>query len=244
MQIEKYFSPISTEPTSAPTAEQTFSFSRQQASDFAKLIANDYNPIHDIDAKRFCVPGDLLFAVSLAKSGLNQRMDVDFADMVVDGVPLELIHQEQEEVLQGKDNGKTYLRIHRHGEHSDDPALVSQLSESYVAYSGKTFPHILVPLMRQQNVMINPARPLVIYASAKIELDHMVFSKPRLVGAESSLEVDGKRGKVKLGFDIFCGEEKIGHGEKRIVLSGLREFDEDAMTGVVDYYNQRKIDLT
>jgi len=246
MQIENYFSSISSEQksTNAPAAEQAFSFSRQQASDFAKLIANDYNPIHDIDAKRFCVPGDLLFAVSLAKSGLNQQMDVDFTDMVVDGIPLKLIHSDNEEVLQGNENNKTYLRIHRSGEHSDDSALISQLSESYVGYSGKTFPHILVPLMRGKNVMINPARPLIIYESAKIELDHMAFSNPRLVGAESSLTVDGKRGKVRLGFDIYCGEEKIGHGEKRMVLSGLREFDEAAMAGIVDYYDQRKANFS
>ena len=38
-------------------------FSRQQASRFAKEIAGDFNPIHDPEAKRFCVPGDLLFAL-------------------------------------------------------------------------------------------------------------------------------------------------------------------------------------
>ena len=39
-----------------------FSFTRKQASDFAKQVASDFNPIHDEDAKRFCVPGDLLFS--------------------------------------------------------------------------------------------------------------------------------------------------------------------------------------
>lgn len=235
MQIDQYFTP------NAEDNDQ-FSFSRAQASDFAKFVANDYNPIHDIDAKRFCVPGDLLFAVSLAKSGLNQTMDIDFADMVVDGVELTLEHNEQEEVLRGNTD-KTYLRIQRGGKHTDTAAVISQLSESYVAYSGMTFPHILVPLMREQGVMINPARPLVIYESARLELDHLDFSAPRLVGAESSLDVNGKRGKVRLGFDIYCGENKVGHGEKRMVLSGLRPFDESAMDEVVAYYNQRKADL-
>ncbi len=40
-----------------------FSFTREQASNFAKRIAGDFNPIHDEDNKRFCVPGDLLFSV-------------------------------------------------------------------------------------------------------------------------------------------------------------------------------------
>ena len=235
MQIDQYFTP------NVQDSDQ-FSFSREQASNFAKFVANDYNPIHDIDAKRFCVPGDLLFAVSLAKSGLNQTMDIDFADMVVDGVALTLEHHNQEERLCG-DNDKTYLRIQRGGEHTEEASVISQLSESYVAYSGMTFPHILVPLMRKQEVMINPARPLVIYESARIELDHLNISTPRLVGAESSLTVNGKRGNVQLGFDIFCGENKVGHGEKRMVLSGLRAFDETAMADVVEYYNQRKVEL-
>ena len=42
---------------------QAISVSAQQASDFAKKIAQDFNPIHNVGAKRFCVPGDLLFAL-------------------------------------------------------------------------------------------------------------------------------------------------------------------------------------
>ena len=42
----------------------------EQASQFAKRMAGDYNPIHDPDARRFCVPGDLLFALVLAQHGL------------------------------------------------------------------------------------------------------------------------------------------------------------------------------
>ena len=64
------------------------SFSRQQASDFAKKIADDFNPLHDVDAKRFCVPGDLLFSVVLEKSGLSQNMGFTFSGMVSDGVEL------------------------------------------------------------------------------------------------------------------------------------------------------------
>jgi hypothetical protein len=38
--------------------DQSVFISAQQASDFAKKIAGDFNPIHDVGAKRFCVPGD------------------------------------------------------------------------------------------------------------------------------------------------------------------------------------------
>jgi len=30
-------------------------FSRQQASSFAKQVADDFNPLHDPDAKLFCL---------------------------------------------------------------------------------------------------------------------------------------------------------------------------------------------
>ena len=46
-------------------SEGKVSVTREQASRFAKSIADDCNPLHDIDAKRFCVPGDLLFSMVL-----------------------------------------------------------------------------------------------------------------------------------------------------------------------------------
>ena len=57
------------------------SFTREQASHFAKRVAGDFNPLHDEDNKRFCVPGDLLFSVLLANVGLSQKMRFEFAGM-------------------------------------------------------------------------------------------------------------------------------------------------------------------
>ena len=70
--------------------DKQFQFTRQQASHFAKMVAGDFNPIHDEDNKRFCVPGDLLFAVLLQKEGVSQKMRFDFSGMVSDGVALHL----------------------------------------------------------------------------------------------------------------------------------------------------------
>ena len=33
----------------------TISFTREQGSEFAKRVADDFNPLHDADAKRFCI---------------------------------------------------------------------------------------------------------------------------------------------------------------------------------------------
>ena len=59
-----------------------------QASQFAKEIAGDFNPIHDPDARRFCVPGDLLFALVLSRFGLSGNMTFKFRNLLGDGVPV------------------------------------------------------------------------------------------------------------------------------------------------------------
>ena len=55
------------------TQDNAFSFTRQQASHFAKKIAGDFNPIHDEDNKRFCVPWRSSFAVLLQKKALAKK---------------------------------------------------------------------------------------------------------------------------------------------------------------------------
>ena len=56
--------------------------SAQQASNFAKLQCFDFNPIHDPDNKRFCVPGDLLFSLALNIYGVSESMSFTFTNMV------------------------------------------------------------------------------------------------------------------------------------------------------------------
>ena len=57
------------------------SISREQGSRFAKSVADDF-PLHDIDAKKFCVPGDLLFSLVLNQYGISEKMEFTFAGMV------------------------------------------------------------------------------------------------------------------------------------------------------------------
>jgi hypothetical protein len=47
--------------------ESDISIVAEQASMFAKEVAHDFNPLNDVEAKRFCVPGDLLFSMALVK---------------------------------------------------------------------------------------------------------------------------------------------------------------------------------
>lgn len=235
MQLEKYFSAVGSN-------SQNVQFTREQASDFAKQIAHDFNPIHDIDAKRFCVPGDLLFSIGVSKLGLSQKMHVDFADMVTDGVEISFKDAEDGKVNVQDEKEKLFLSIESSGKHSNNQAQILALAEEYVAFSGRTFPHILVPLWKEQNAMVNPARPLVIYQSMTIELDTLDFERPQLEIGHCELAVNGKRGNVILRFNFMNDGKQIGTGEKRMVLSGLREYDQGVIDELVDFYGKRKTD--
>jgi hypothetical protein len=137
-------------------------------------------------------------------------------------------------------NGKKYLSVERQGEVSNNAELIEGLTRSYVAFSGKTFPHILVPLMEQHRVMINSDRPLVIYESMGITLDRLDINAPELELTDSRLEIEGKRGNVTLHFSITSNGEQVGQGRKSMVLSGLREYDQTSIDQLVSNYDASK----
>jgi len=230
MQLENFYG----------EASNTIHFTRKQASNFAKQVAGDFNPIHDEDAKRFCVPGDLLFALLLKKYGISQQMRVTFSGMVSDGIALHFNDSTGGNISIVDDNDKEYLSLTRSGETSNNETLIHNLTCRYVEFSGQTFPHILVPLMKAHQVMINPERPLVIYESMVIDIDDLNIEQPQLELSNSTLNVDGKRGTVCLMFNLLSSGSIIGKGEKNMVLSGLREYNEAKVQQLVNSYDAQK----
>lgn len=214
-------------------------FTRQQGSNFAKQIAGDFNPIHDEESKRFCVPGDLLFSLVLHKYGISQQMSFTFSGMVDENKQL-LLPEPAEELTITDTVGKNYLSIQRSGDVNKDQALIDQLIQRYVAFSSQAFPHILVPLMEQNSVMINPSRPMVIYESMSINLEKLAIHNPVLELSESKLDVEGKRGKATLSFNVLEDGEIVGSGAKSMVLSGLREYDQAAIDQLISEYSASK----
>lgn len=212
----------------------------EQASTFAKDVAGDFNPIHDPDAKRFCVPGDLLFALILSKQGVSQRMRFQFKGLMGKSIQPRFKQTTPTELSIVDDNDKIYLTVESEGENSQNPELVHKLTCNYVTFSGQNFPHLLIPLMEQHNVMINPQRPLVIYESMYIHLDSLDVTNPELEFENTRLEVNGKRGNVRLSFRITASGDTIGKGEKNLVLSGLRPYVKEAMDRLVDNYTASK----
>ena len=226
---------------------QLISFTRNQASSFAKGVAGDFNPIHDEDHRRFCVPGDLLFSVFLAQYGISQEMKFEFSGMVVDTTRL-IFPTEISDSLSLQDAiEKDYMDISMSGENTKDADFISMLSEKYVQFSSKTFPDILVPLMEQENVMINPSRPLVIYKNMEIYLDTLSGTLSHnnldLELKQATLNKNGKKGNVRLEFSILSDGKEIGHGAKNLILSGLREYDATQLEEVINSYAQRKSDF-
>jgi hypothetical protein len=212
----------------------------KQASLFAKDIAGDFNPLHDPEAKRFCVPGDLLFSIVLEHYGLRQNMHFIFSGMVGHGVYLNFPETDSENYNITDDKGKTYLHVERKGPVVNDPELIKAFIQNYVAFSGLNFPHVLVPMMAKQNVMINTERPLVIYESMSFEFAHMNFSTLDMEASKTELEVVGKRGDARLHFNIKDGDEIVGQGFKKLIISGVREYDHDIITNFTDNYLARK----
>lgn len=232
MLIEKY----------CPIAVEKISFTRQQASDFAKQVADDFNPLHDITAKRFCVPGDLLFSIIIAKAGLYQTMSFDFSGMVNDGVELTFPNQINDVFDIKDDKDKTYLTVNANGEKTENPALINALTKAYVDFSGHTFPDILVKLMAEKQVMINPSRPMIMYQSMEINLQRLDVNSLTLQLAQTSLTVEGKRGDAWLEFDLLSEGEIIGHGKKHMLLSGIREYEQESIDAMIALYRQSKAD--
>lgn len=238
----------------------TVTFSEDQASGFAKGVAGDFNPLHDPGSKRFCVPGDLLFSVLLNHYGMAQTTGVQFSGML-DGktymhLPeIDITADTHTPFVDAK--GKSLLSLFLQGKRNANKPFIDAVCLQYVKFSGRTFPDILVPLMRDALVMINPDRPLVIYKDMSIEfndqalalLDHSPEGKPltqlkgplgelELALANSEISVNGRKGAVRLQFVITVDGVAIGSGVKNMVLSGLRDYDETAMQAIVDQYVQ------
>ena len=214
----------------------------EQASMFAKEVAHDFNPLHDVDAKRFCVPGDLLFSLALEKYGLSQNMHFIFSGMVGHDVLLNFPDTDAGQIDVNDNQGKTYLQVERSGGLSRDSALIESFIRDYVAFSGQNFPYVLVPLLAQEKVMFNINRPLVIYESMTLSFHHLDFRQASVEMLEPKMEVNGKRASAFLHFQIKAGGELVGTGFKKLAISVPSDYEAEPMQAFVDEYLARKND--
>lgn len=212
----------------------------RQGSRFAKEVAADFNPIHNPDARRFCVPGDLLFALLVSHFGLHRNMTFHFRSLLGDSVPLDF-DEDDDGVIRVRDaKGKVYIEVECSGESTQDQELISAVTKCYVAASGKNFPHTMKPLMEKEGVMFNPDRPMVMYQSMSLLLESLDISNPTLELGEAKLVAEGKRGNVTLDYRLISDGQITGQVSKKLVVSGLRDYDADAMDAVVEQFYRLK----
>jgi hypothetical protein len=216
------------------------SISAEQGSSFAKTVSNDFNPIHDPDSKRFCVPGDLLFALVLGRYGISEKMSFNFAGMVSADTELSFPESPGDhfKIVDGRE--KSYLEVSRSGQVSNNTSAIENLTKNYVYFSGQNFPHLLVPIMAENNIMINPQRPLVIYDSMSLQFDTLDLQEPTVEFAGHSFKAEGKRGEVQFDLRLMDQGVQVGSGLKTLILSGLREYHQDAVDTMVSGYQASK----
>ena len=100
---------------------------------------------------------------------------------------------------------------------------------------------VIVPLMAEQDAMINPKRPMLMYQSMTIELDRLDITSPTLVASEPVFNYEGKRGSITLRFNLIENDEIVGRGEKHMLVSGIQSYDADAMQGLITAYSNSKL---
>ena len=169
-------------------------------------------------------------------------MKFSFAGMVGDSVELQFPEQVSESFSIRDSREKTYLNVSRQGDVSCCDAQTESFIRQYVAFSGHNFIDILIPLMKQHQVMINPDRPLVIYESMSFDLTTLDFVQVTLSLVGQDLKIDGKRGDVTLHFELHSGDTLVGTGIKTLVMSGLRPYDEALAQQMCANYEGRKTD--
>lgn len=170
-------------------------------------------------------------------------MTFNFAGMVGAGVELQFPEtaEQQLEIRDNKD--KLYLKVERLGDVRYCQTQIEYFIRSYVAFSGHNFTHVLVPMMEQHQMMINPARPLVIYESMSFDLTTLDFEQVALSLVGQELKIDGKRGDVTLNFELHSGDQLVGTGLKTLVMSGLRPYDAELVKGMVGNYESYRTDF-
>jgi hypothetical protein len=223
------------------TKDNQIFVSAEQASNFAKRQCFDFNPIHDPENKRFCVPGDLLFSLALHIYGVSESMSFTFTNMVGANVGLTFPDSNDEIIIVTNEQGKSVLEISRKGKINNDVTFIESLIKNYGQFSGQNFPSVLMPLMKEKGVMFNTNRPLVMYNSMSFQFKSLNFEHPMsLKLANSTLDVEPKRANSFLYFDLFDGDKIIGEGIKKLVVAGLKTYDEEVINAFAAGYEARR----
>jgi len=71
----------------------------------------------------------------------------------------------------------------------------------------------------------------------KLSFDRFSEVAPEVELQDCHFDVTGKRGMVTMNFDLRAEGASIGSGEKQIIMSGLRPYQQEDIDHLVDAYN-------
>jgi len=166
-------------------------------------------------------------------------MTFDFQGMVSGGMPIQFTESDKS-IAAKNDKDKQVLHVSRDGDITQNSIFVEGLIRAYVAFSGETFPHTIIKLMKEEGMMINTRKPMVIYDQMTLSFERFSESAPQVELQNCHFDVNGKRGMVVMDFDLLADNESIGSGQKQIIMSGLRPYEQSGIDYLVDTYNAGK----
>ena len=94
--------------------------------------------------------------------------------------------------------------------------------------------------MAENSIMINPQRPRVVYDSMSLQFDTLDLVEPSVELAGTSFKAEGKRGDVQFELRLMDQGKQVGSGVKTLILSGLREYQQEAVDGMITGYQASK----
>jgi hypothetical protein len=73
-----------------------------------------------------------------------------------------------------------------------------------------------------------------------LQMHNLEFEQIEIRLLDSQLEIDGKRGNATLTFEFMADNQSVGSGSKHLILSGLRDYQQTEVDGMVERYNARQ----
>lgn len=214
-----------------------FRFIPTACSAYARNVAKDFNPIHSHLAKKYCVPGDLIFALITEMHGAHNYMRVDFLNRV--GAECKLFFDTKRIALALLDvDKKLYAELATAGDKSVCPKRLKTVSNVVVSCTSGYFPYKLIDNLREENVMLSIRRSMVMLKSIEVELRNIHSASSLVAKYQSSgLELSGKRGEVKVYFQLFDDDGiSVGFVTKTVLIIGIEKFNDKASKQYLDDY--------
>ena len=205
-------------------------FDEVKASMFAKVFANDHNPIHDCNNDDFCIPGDLVLAVCHDLYGMGMLSQIKFHSPIHRSVALFLKDVGDNKYLCVDDNGNRLFSFSRGKPLLDYEEALGIILKT-TSLTETLFEDAIYPQLKALNLMINPNKPSVLLTSTIISKYNQSESFSAIGSVESRAKGNVKRAQVVATYELYTSNDMvIGNVEKSLFISGLQDFCEPTMS--------------